>query len=90
MNTVTQNITIKEKAKLANRHIKIVQQDWLRTIELKLVNEQLKAHMVARLTIKTGASQVEEKTNKVVKENQSMMKYIFPALVVLLSVIILM
>ncbi len=91
MNTATQNLIIKDNQFKTIRYTKIVQQEWLKKIELGTINEQLKVRMTANLarqhdykntvlnTINSGKARASEKV----------MNYLFPALVVLLAVIIL-
>jgi len=88
MNTATQNLTITQNQPLTTKYTRIVQKDWLRKIELKALNEQFKMHMNTNAIIQKEYTQAIIKTSKAF--NMKGMQYIFPGVVVLLSVIILM
>ncbi len=90
MNTATQNLKIKENQHITIKYAKIVQKDWLSKIELKSINEQIKMHMNSKNIMQNDYAQNVMNSNKEINLNGKFMKYLFPGVIVLLSVIILM
>ncbi len=88
MNTLTQNLTIKENQLATIRYTRIVQQEWLKKIELKAVNDQIKLNAATMLKPQGGIVINSFKTSKQ-KTSVRLMKYLFPSIIVLLAVIIL-